>query len=74
MKKVLVTIFIFVALTITQAFAYNLKTFTSDSTILAAMEGLLSLRFINITDSQITTRLITDTAHNWKNPSLAYSA
>ena len=40
MKKVLVTIFVFVALTITQAFAYNLKTFTSDSTILAAMELL----------------------------------
>lgn len=40
MKKVLVTLFVFVALTVTQAFAYNLKTFTSDSTILAAMEML----------------------------------
>lgn len=40
MKKVLVTLFVFVALTVTQAFAYNLKTFTSDSTILAAMELL----------------------------------
>lgn len=40
MKKLLVTLFVFIALTITQAFAYNLKTFTSDSTILAAMELL----------------------------------
>ncbi len=40
MKKVLVTLFIFVSLTVSQAFAYNLKTFTSDSTILAAMELL----------------------------------
>ena len=40
MKKALVTLFVFVALTVTQAFAYNLKTFTSDSTILAAMELL----------------------------------
>ena len=40
MKKVLVALFIFVTLTVSQAFAYNLKTFTSDSTILAAMELL----------------------------------
>ena len=40
MKKVFVLLFVFVTLTITQAFAYNLKAFTSDSTILAAMEML----------------------------------
>ena len=40
MKKVLLTLFVFIALTITQAFAYNLDTFTSDSTILSAMELL----------------------------------
>jgi hypothetical protein len=40
MKKVLVTLFVFITLTVSQAFAYNLKTFTSDSTILAAMELL----------------------------------
>ena len=40
MKKVLVALFVFVTLTVTQAFAYNLKSFTSDSTILAAMQLL----------------------------------
>ena len=40
MKKVLVALFVFITLTVTQAFAYNLKVFTSDSTILAAMELL----------------------------------
>ena len=40
MKKVLVALFIFVTLTATQAFAYNLKNYTSDSTILAAMQLL----------------------------------
>ncbi len=40
MKKVLATLFIFFALTVTQAFAYNLKAFSSDSTIIAAMELL----------------------------------
>ena len=40
MKNVFVAMLVFFTLTITQAFAYNLKTFTSDSTILAAMELL----------------------------------
>ena len=40
MKKVLVALFVFVTLTVSQAFAYNLKTFSSDSTILAAMQLL----------------------------------
>ena len=40
MKKVLVTLFVFVTLTVSQVLAYNLKTFSSDSTILAAMQLL----------------------------------
>ena len=40
MKKVLVAFFVFVTLTVTQAFAYNLKSFSSDSTIIAAMQLL----------------------------------
>ena len=40
MKKVLVGILVFFTLTITQAFAYNLKSFTSDAKILSAMQLL----------------------------------
>ena len=40
MKNVLVALFVFVALTVTQAFAYNLKDFSSDAKILAAMQLL----------------------------------
>ena len=40
MKKMLVAIFVFIALTMTQAFAYNFKAFTNDNTIIAAMELL----------------------------------
>ena len=40
MKKVLVGIMVFFTLTITQAFAYNLKSFTTDAKIMAAMELL----------------------------------
>ena len=42
MKNVLVALVVFVTLTVTQAFAYNLKTFSSDSTIIAAMQLLES--------------------------------
>lgn len=37
MKKVLVGLLVFFTLTITQAFAYNLKSFTSDAKIMSAM-------------------------------------
>lgn len=40
MKKVLVALFVFVTLTVSQAFAYNLKSFSNDATILAAMQLL----------------------------------
>ena len=40
MKKVLVAMLVFFTLTITQAFAYNLKSFTSDAKIMAAMQLL----------------------------------
>jgi len=40
MKKVVLTLFVFFALTITQVFAYNLRDFSSDSKILAAMQLL----------------------------------
>ena len=40
MKKVLVGLLVFFTLTITQAFAYNLKSFTSDAKIMAAMQLL----------------------------------
>lgn len=40
MKNVFVTLFIFVAFTVTQAFAYNLKDFSSDAKIISAMQLL----------------------------------
>lgn len=40
MKNVLVAMLVFFTLTITQAFAYNLKSFTSDAKIMAAMQLL----------------------------------
>jgi len=40
MKNLLVALFVFVTLTVTQAFAYNLKDFTSDAKIMAAMQML----------------------------------
>ena len=40
MKKVLVAMMVFFTLTVTQAFAYNLKSFTSDAKIMAAMQLL----------------------------------
>ena len=40
MKKVFVTMLVFFTFTITQAFAYNLKSFTSDAKIMAAMQLL----------------------------------
>ena len=40
MKNVLVSLFVFVALTVTQAFGYDFKTFSSDSKIIAAMQLL----------------------------------
>ena len=40
MKNVLVTLFVFFALTITQAFAYNAKDFSSDSKIISALNLL----------------------------------
>lgn len=40
MKKILTFVLVFFTLTITQAFAYNLRTFTSDTKIIAAMELL----------------------------------
>ena len=40
MKKVLVAMLVFFTLTITQAFAYNLRSFTSDAKIMAAMQLL----------------------------------
>ena len=40
MKKALVAMLVFFTLTITQAFAYNLKSFTSDAKIMAAMQLL----------------------------------
>ena len=40
MKNVLVAVLVFFTLTITQAFAYNLKNFSNDTKILAAMELL----------------------------------
>ena len=40
MKKVLVALFIFFTLTVTQSFAYNLKQFSSDAKIIAAMQLL----------------------------------
>ncbi len=40
MKKMLVGLMVFFTLTVTQAFAYNLKSFTSDAKIMAAMQLL----------------------------------
>ena len=40
MKNWLVALLVFVTLTVTQAFAYNLKDFTSDAKIMAAMQML----------------------------------
>ena len=40
MKNVLVALFVFVTLTVSQTFAYNLKSFTSDAKIMAAMQLL----------------------------------
>lgn len=40
MKKLLVGLMVFFTLTVTQAFAYNLKSFTSDAKIMAAMQLL----------------------------------
>lgn len=40
MKNVLISLFVFVALTITQAFAYNLNDFTSDAKIMSALQML----------------------------------
>ena len=40
MKNVLVAVLVFFTLTISQAFAYNLKSFTSDAKIMAAMQLL----------------------------------
>ena len=40
MKKLFVGIMVFFTLTVTQAFAYNLKSFTSDAKIMAAMQLL----------------------------------
>ena len=40
MKNVLVTLFVFVFFTMTQAFAYNYKTFTSDAKIVASLQLL----------------------------------
>ena len=40
MKNVLVALFVFLTLTVTQAFAYNMKAFSSDATIIAAMQLL----------------------------------
>ena len=40
MKNVLLALFVFCALTITQAFAYNVKDFSNDQTILSAMRLL----------------------------------
>lgn len=40
MKNWLLTLFIFLALTVTQAFAYNLRDFSSDAKIVAAMQLL----------------------------------
>lgn len=40
MKKALVAIFVFFALTISQAFAYNVENFSNDATIISAMKLL----------------------------------
>ena len=40
MKNVLVALFVILTLTVTQAFAYNMKAFSSDATIIAAMQLL----------------------------------
>lgn len=40
MKNLFLTLFVLVALTVTQAFAYNLKDFSSDAKILSAMQLL----------------------------------
>jgi len=40
MKKLVVTLFVFIALTVTQALAYNLKDFSNDGRIIAAMQLL----------------------------------
>ncbi len=40
MKNIFVTLFVLVALTVTQAFAYNVKEFSTDSKIISAMELL----------------------------------
>lgn len=40
MKKLAAALFVFIAFTVTQAFAYNLKNFSSDAKIIAAMEML----------------------------------
>ena len=40
MKNVLIALFVFVTLTVTQAFAYNLRDFTSDAKIMSAMQML----------------------------------
>ena len=40
MKKLVITLFVFVALTVSQVFAYNLRNFSSDAKIIAALEML----------------------------------
>lgn len=40
MKKVLVTVFVFLFFTVAQSFAYNVKDFSSDATILSALRLL----------------------------------
>ena len=40
MKNVLLSLLVFICLTITQAFAYNVKDFSSDKTIISAMQLL----------------------------------
>jgi len=40
MKNVVLALFVFIALTVTQAFAYNLRDFSSDAKIIAAMQLL----------------------------------
>ena len=52
MKKVLVAMLVFFTLTITQAFAYNLKSFTSDAKIMAAMQLLEQSGEYDVLDSK----------------------
>ena len=40
MKKLIITLFVFVALTASQVFAYNLRNFSNDAKIIAALELL----------------------------------